>query len=211
MQGSTALAASIGQRYRLLHHKQPASQGTGSEAILSLSKKSQQHLSICCLLVNSGASVNVPHGGRYDTALEAASYSGSEPIVSFLLEKDAKVNGEPGAPHNPLQAAAFRGHATIAKQLLDKGAEIDGGEGIYGNALQAASFRNHTSVVQLLLNRDPPASIEAKSKDGESALHWAAVFGGSDFNSRATPLYESFASEEMHAFDYSIAEKATYC
>jgi ankyrin repeat protein len=145
--------------------------------LTSYAKTSPRHLSICKLLLKQKANVNAQHGGNHDTALEAAAYSGGEEIVQLLLEHKAEINGQAGDRHNPLQAAAYRGHSDIVQLLLRKGATIDDGEGVYGNALQAASFRNHASIVRDLLECQPPASISLKSRDGETALHWAAMFG----------------------------------
>ena len=151
-----------------------------AKPMITYANTSQRHRSVCEMLIDRGADVNVSYGGNHGTALEAASYSGSEDIACMHLDKHADVNGRAGDLHNPLQTAAYRGHREIVYILLSRGARINDGVGVHGNALQAASFRNHVSIVNRLLEWNPPASIDSKSRDGETALHWAAMFGDLD-------------------------------
>ena len=60
-------------------------------------------------------------GGEYGNALQAASLSGNEVIVSLLLEKGVDVNTQGGYYGNALQAASFMGHKAIVGLLVRKG------------------------------------------------------------------------------------------
>ncbi|KAJ7889324.1 hypothetical protein B0H14DRAFT_2320123, partial [Mycena olivaceomarginata] len=78
-------------------------------------------------------------GGRYGTALQAASAKGHNTIVVALLDKGANVNVEGGCYGTALHAASAMGHDAIVVALLDKGANVNVEGGEYGSALQAAS------------------------------------------------------------------------
>ena len=63
-------------------------------------------------------------GGVLDTPLQAASFFGSEDIVTLLLENGADPNIYGGAFKSALGAAAQTGSHEITKLLLDSGAHI---------------------------------------------------------------------------------------
>ena len=87
------------------------------------------YASMACLgvvvktLIESGADVNV-QGGRYGSALQAASYQGSEAIVKMLIESGADVNVQGGYYGSALGVALSFGYSVIAQLLLDNGAEV---------------------------------------------------------------------------------------
>uniref|UniRef100_A0A0W0EVR9 Uncharacterized protein n=1 Tax=Moniliophthora roreri TaxID=221103 RepID=A0A0W0EVR9_MONRR len=66
-------------------------------------------------------------GGKYGTALQAASSSWREnlDIVNLLLEKRADINLQGGFYGTALQAASSEGKLDIVKLLLEKGADIN--------------------------------------------------------------------------------------
>jgi ankyrin repeat protein len=76
------------------------------------------------LLLENGADVNI-QGGQFNTALQAASYSGHDQIVHWLLEAGADVDVFGGQYGTPLESAFYRGHNYIVQQLLEKGADIN--------------------------------------------------------------------------------------
>lgn len=67
-------------------------------------------------LLDKGAKVDAV-GGRYGTALQAASAQGDREIVQLLLNKGAKVDAEGGAYGSALQAASARGDREIVQLL----------------------------------------------------------------------------------------------
>jgi ankyrin repeat protein len=78
-------------------------------------------------------------GGRYRTALQAASAKGHKEVVEILRDKGANVNIQNGEYGTALQAASEGGHKEIVEMLLGKGADVNAEGGYYGTALQVAS------------------------------------------------------------------------
>ncbi|EXA53641.1 hypothetical protein FOVG_01379 [Fusarium oxysporum f. sp. pisi HDV247] len=63
-------------------------------------------------LMAEGADIDV-QGGRYGTALQAASSEGHPEIVQLLLDKGADVNAQGGECDNALQAASSKGNLEV--------------------------------------------------------------------------------------------------
>jgi ankyrin repeat protein len=103
------------------------------------------------ILLDAGADVN-QNGGKYGSALQAASKWGYREIVQFLINRGADVTQKGGDYGSALQAAAWRGNADIVKLLLDTGADVNQKGGDYGSALQAAAWRGNADIVKLLLD-----------------------------------------------------------
>ncbi|OCH87556.1 hypothetical protein OBBRIDRAFT_735932, partial [Obba rivulosa] len=103
------------------------------------------------LVVTHAQDVNA-QGGRYGTALKAASGRGHLAIVRFLVQNDADVNGQGGVYGSALQAASGRGHIEVVRFLIEHGAEVNARQcGTKGTALQAASGSGHLEVVRFLV------------------------------------------------------------
>ncbi|EXL45108.1 hypothetical protein FOCG_13867 [Fusarium oxysporum f. sp. radicis-lycopersici 26381] len=96
-------------------------------------------------LMAEGADIDV-QGGRYGTALQAASSEGYPEIVQLLLDKGADINAQGGYYGNALQAASVWGHGEVMQLLLDNGADANRQGGEYGNALQGTPYKR--KVVQ---------------------------------------------------------------
>ncbi|KIV93472.1 hypothetical protein PV10_04684 [Exophiala mesophila] len=91
-------------------------------------------------------------GGRYNTALQAAVYSGHENVVRMLLNAGAHVNARGGPRGTALQAALCSGHENVVQILLNAGAHVNTQAAFDNTALQAASSSGHENVVRILLN-----------------------------------------------------------
>ncbi|KAJ9412649.1 hypothetical protein FOXG_17298 [Fusarium oxysporum f. sp. lycopersici 4287] len=102
------------------------------------------------VLLSNNRNVNA-QGGRYGTALQAASAEGYKEIVRLLLDKNADINARSGLYGTALYAASYGGHKEIVRLLLDEGADVNTQGGDYGTALQAASAKGHKEIVRLLL------------------------------------------------------------
>ncbi|KAF4771904.1 hypothetical protein HAV15_004523 [Penicillium sp. str.  len=140
-------------------------------------------------LLYHGADVNI-QGGRFGTALQAASCEGHEKVVQILLDQGADINAQGGKYSNALQAAAQGGHEKVVQILLDQGADISAEGYPYGNALQAAAQGGYEKVVQILL--DQGADINARGDIFGTVLQ--AVEQGGDLYGNALQA----AAQEGH-------------
>ncbi|KAF7983531.1 hypothetical protein HWV62_21088 [Athelia sp. TMB] len=103
-------------------------------------------------LIDNGADLN-ERGGKWGTALQAASHENHLGITRLLLEKGANANATGGKYGTALQAASYMGHLRIFRLLLEKGADINATGGQYGTVLQAAAFSGEFEIVRLLLEK----------------------------------------------------------
>ncbi|KAH0553144.1 hypothetical protein GP486_006669, partial [Trichoglossum hirsutum] len=81
-------------------------------------------LSCLMVLLGNGADVNT-RGGRYGTALLAASSRGHDQVVQRLLEGGADVNAQEEGYGTALQAASFGGYDQVVQRLLENGASVN--------------------------------------------------------------------------------------
>ncbi|KAJ7445595.1 ankyrin repeat-containing domain protein [Mycena latifolia] len=102
------------------------------------------------LLLENGADVNAM-GGKYGSALQAASFEGYMEVVCLLLKNGADVNAGGGEYGSALQAASYGGCTEVVQLLLKNGANMHATVGKYGSALQAAHSKGHKKIVDLLL------------------------------------------------------------
>ncbi|KAJ7433479.1 hypothetical protein FB451DRAFT_1380336 [Mycena latifolia] len=104
------------------------------------------------LIKKSGANVNWL-GGKYGTALHAASRWGHESVARFLVEIGADVNAQGGEFGTALQAAAacVWGQEPVVQFLIEMGADVNAQGGMFGTALQAAAVQGYQGVVRLLI------------------------------------------------------------
>ena len=77
------------------------------------------------------ADVNV-RGGKYGSALQAASGAGYAGVVQLLVENGAKFDAA-------IQVASLAGHDDIVSYLLSKGADPNSDGKAFGTALQIAT------------------------------------------------------------------------
>ncbi|KAF7966438.1 hypothetical protein HWV62_38376 [Athelia sp. TMB] len=101
-------------------------------------------------LITCGADINAL-GGKWGTALQAASHENHLAICQLLLEKGADVNATGGKYGTALQVASYENCLEICRLLLEQGADVNATGGQYGTALQAASYQGHLKICQLLL------------------------------------------------------------
>lgn len=126
-------------------------------------------------LLDRGMGVNLL-GGRYGNALVAASTSGSEKMVTLLLDRDADPNAHSGLIYgHALHAASFCGFESIVRTLLQRGARVNTRKGRRDTALQVACEGGHESIVRLLL--ESGAEVNARGGGYGNALQAASERG----------------------------------
>lgn len=130
------------------------------------------------LLLDRGANIHA-QGGKYETALQAACFSGSENLVQLLIDHGADVHTQGGIYGTALQAAATassqnRSYGTrIAKLLIDNGADVNAQGGKYGTALQAACASGFRQIEMVRLLLENGADVNAEGGEHGTALRAA--------------------------------------
>ncbi|KAJ7440238.1 ectomycorrhiza-induced ankyrin-domain/NACHT-domain-containing protein [Mycena latifolia] len=114
-------------------------------------------------------------GGRYSSALQAASHKGNIDVARLLIEHGADVNAQGGKYGNALQAASTKKDSHVACLLIEHGADVNAQGGKYGNALQAASYWGHIDVACLLIEHG--ADVNAQGGEYGNTLQAASYHG----------------------------------
>ena len=129
--------------------------------------------------------------------------TGRTQIVEFLRQHVAQTGSANVSPlGNNICNAARTGDIKAVKQQLAKGADVNTRDSKFGvSPLSWAALLGHTEIAELLIQRR--ADVNARNRDGGTALHGAAFLGqtetvelliqkGADVNARndrgATPL-----------------------
>ena len=111
------------------------------------------------------------------TALHHAVENGNSDVVTTLLGHGADVNARGWAGRTALHDASLRGHITCIHELMARGALIEARDSEHeATPLTLASDFSNPATVKTLVDVYK-ASINAADKDGNSALHWAALGG----------------------------------
>lgn len=140
--------------------------------------------------------------------LHVACYVGSMRAVGFLLDKGADIDCRNRNEETPLLRACEAGRAEVVSVLLDRGADPT----LYGQdlwtALMCASYGcerdepDYVAVIRLLL-KDGRVPVDARYREGSTALWWACLYG---FSERARLLLvEGVADHTIRGYDGSSA------
>jgi len=122
-----------------------------------------------------------PSGPPINKAVEGKSAE----IALLLIKHGANVNAKSKNGSTPLHLAAYYGFKNLAEVLIQNGADVKIKTDDLGmTPLHAASQRGHFEIAKLLL--DKGAEINAKDKEGNTALHRAAVM--QQYFNRELPL-----------------------
>lgn len=108
------------------------------------------------------------------TPLHMAAETGRLPLVTYLVEQGADVNGLMRYKQTPLHLAAVGGHKEVAAFLLDHGAATDSDQWDETPLHAAAQYGQKEMIVLLL---DHGANINAKDEHGEPPIEDAATVG----------------------------------
>ncbi|MDP9083177.1 MAG: quinoprotein dehydrogenase-associated putative ABC transporter substrate-binding protein [Pseudomonadota bacterium] len=113
-------------------------------------------------LIDSGADVNAPIAKGGYTPLMLVSLSGSNDLVSLLLEHGAKVNAVNPGGVTALMIAAAQNRSTLVDLLLESGADVNARSEDGRTALSIAQANNSDAVVKVLER----AAAHGTSKSG---------------------------------------------
>jgi uncharacterized protein len=113
------------------------------------------------------------------TALACAAGYGHLHIARHLLSEGAQVNDGDGSGSPALRQACTGGNRAMVELLLEAGADaVTPNEG--GNTpLLCAAMRRHVGIVRALLAHGC-GDIDARNRDGGTALWWACYAGHAD-------------------------------
>jgi ankyrin repeat protein len=127
------------------------------------------------LLLRAGADANTANAFQV-TPLSQACLNGSGGLVRSLLKAGAKANAVIATGETPLMTCARSGSLEAVQMLIEYGAEINAKEPVqHQTALMWAAAEHHTAVVKALIAAH--ADLNAHSKEGLTALHFAARIG----------------------------------
>ena len=127
-------------------------------------------------LIQKGVDVNELDANQ-DSPLVIAAYKGYSEIVKKLLEAGADITAvDPEMKATALHAAAYAGRTEAAQVLIAYKIDIDK-QGPYNGytALHDAIWQNNIETAKVLI--EAGASLEIKSKDGQTALDLAKARG----------------------------------
>ena len=115
------------------------------------------------LLAGPPGSVNIEHtecNGR--TSLIAASESGQEEMLKYLLQMGANVHAKNAYGWTALHCSARNGHKSIIMILLKAGIKADAKDDSQRTALDVARMHGHDEIVAILTN--PKKALKAAEK-----------------------------------------------
>jgi uncharacterized protein len=128
------------------------------------------------LLVRAGADANAANDFRM-TPLSQACTNGSAAFVNLLLKAGANPDTPVATGETPLMTCARAGAADAVRALLVAGADVNAKEPTQlQTALMWAAAEQHSDVLQTLITAR--ADLQAHTKSGFTALHFAARAGG---------------------------------
>ena len=111
-----------------------------------------------------------------DSLLALAAHGGSLAMMTYLLDRGAKVDARDSFYGNVLQFVASEGSLPMAQLLIQRGANVNAKGGYYGTALQAACAEARTKMVRLLMRQG--ANVSARGGYYGNALQAACSVDG---------------------------------
>jgi ankyrin len=145
----------------------------GSTALLWLAHWNE--VETADLLLKAGADANTANDFGM-TPLSQACTNGSAEFVRLLVKSGANPNTAIATGETPLMTCAKTGNADAVRLLVENGAAVNVKEPSQSQtALMWAAAERHANVVSALIAAH--ADLKARSKDGFTAIHFAARVG----------------------------------
>jgi ankyrin repeat protein len=130
------------------------------------------------LLIRAGANANASNDLRM-TPLSLACTNGNAALVERLLKAGADPNAPIATGETPLMTCAGSGSADAVRMLIASGADVNAKEPSQRQtALMWAAAERHPDVIRTLIEDiEHRADLQARTKKGFTALHFAAREG----------------------------------
>jgi len=145
----------------------------GSTALLWLAHWND--LDTATLLLDAGADANAVNDYRI-TPLSEACTNANSVFVRLLLKSGANPNTPVATGETPLMTCAKSGSVDAVRMLIEYGAAVNAKEPTQNQtALMWAAAERHPDVVKAFI--DAHADLKANSKQGFTAIHFAARVG----------------------------------
>ena len=112
------------------------------------------NIGVCEFLISHGADPDeAAPREAYITPFMAAATSGNVEVMNFLLEKGARIDGDPRCPSNPLLNAVRFGHCDAVVFLIKNGCEVNRlHENLSQTAVDLAQVWGYKSICRALVD-----------------------------------------------------------
>ena len=143
------------------------------------------HEALTRLLLEEGAEVNAASESEL-SPLHRGAELGRDKIVKALLEYGALTEARDKSKRTAIFPAALKSHCSTLHLLLEAGADFNARDGNDQNLMLCLAsersekrVKGRNEVIKILLGTE--IDLEAKDKDGRTALLWAAATGKEEF------------------------------
>ena len=156
---------------------------------------------VCKLLLNAGADVNIRDSSFQRTALHHLCHGPNATVecVESLVAAGLDVDVRDIHNETPLLVAVFRHHTAVAEKLIELGANVNS-ENLPSNdnAIRFAIWHNRSDIITLLVSRG--ANYRSINSNGRNIAHTAAT-------SANTNVIEILASANLEDLDFQLQDK----
>jgi ankyrin repeat protein len=165
------------------------------------------------LTANSNVDINTT-GGRFGSALGAASAKGQIETVEILLVNGAKIDSSQKSFDNVLRLASAGGHDKIVSILIANGADVNAQGLHFDSALHTASAFGHDTIVSTLLANGadvnaqggPDGSVlQAASASGHNKIVSMLLANGADVNAQGGPYGNALQAASARGYDKIVS------
>lgn len=156
---------------------------------------------VCKLLLNAGADVNIRDSSFQRTALHHLCHGRNATVecVELLVAAGLDVDIRDVHSETPLLVSVFMHHTAVAEKLIELGANINS-ENLptNDNVIRVAIWHNRSEIIPLLLSRG--AKYRTINSNGRNIAHTAAT-------SANTSVIEMLANAKLEDLDFQLQDK----